>query len=247
MELEIFTNKEIDKEIESNFTIEVNFQVIPVDSESTQLDADAQIKKAKLDLKKFSEKIGIVKKNIDDFKKKFLDKEKIEEKKIMDFVGLQEKEIESYKRKKKEEQDKLRAEADRIAKEKADKIKKDEEDRIAKEKAEKEKEIQSLKESDLPAPEKLEKVLSLQSEVSNMGSIIVPEIEVKAEKVILKKDEIKTRKVFSVSDESAFIEFAIKQNRKLIQISISKSAFNEWIKSEENQDHPFLTFTEEII
>jgi len=247
MELEVLKNKDIDQQIESNLTLRVNYESVVVKTEEDRVKADNQIKRAKLDLKEYSEKMKGIKKAIDEFKGKFLSKEKIEEKKIMDFVSKQEEEITEFKRKKKAEQDRLKAEADRIAKEKADALQKEEEDKIAKEKANKMNQIEEIKSSHLPTPEKLSKVLSLQSEVSNLDSVVVPEIEVKAEKVVLKKDEIKTKKVFEILDEAAFIEFAIKENRKLIQITVSKSGFNEWIKSEENQAHPFLTFKEEII
>lgn len=246
MELQILKSPDIDQAIESELTLKDEYTFVSVTNEAQLLEAEAEIKKAKADQKLVVSKIKPLKEAIDNFKAKFLSKEKIETAKVEKFVSLQEAEIKKFKAQKLEEQRKAKEEAERKAKEEAERIRKEQEAKLEEERKAKQAELEALKTSEGTAEEKLKKAFELTDKINDLGTVVIPEIEVKAEKVVLKKDEVKTKKIFSISNEAAFIEWAIQNNRKLLEISISKSAFNEWIKLEANQSYSFLSSKEEI-
>lgn len=62
-------------------------------------------------------------------------------------------------------------------------------------------------------------------------------------KVVLKKDEIKADEVYSISNEAAFIEWALHHDRSLLKIEIRTGEVKKWLAKKENQDkhkYPFL-------
>jgi hypothetical protein len=247
MELEVLKNKDIDQAIESSLTIEANYSLVVVIDENSFQSAEAEIKKAQADKKNLLTKIKPLKQAIDDFKGKFLSKEKVESSKVDDFVRLQDAEITKYKKIKLEEQRRAKEEAERKAKEEAERIRKEQEEKLAQEKLQKEKELEAIKNSNASLTDRSSEAVRIVEEINHLESVVVPEVEIVPEKVVLKKDEISVKKVFSISDEKSFIEWALKNDLSLLQISISKSAFNEWIKKPVNQGYAFIDSKEEII
>ncbi|ATN94982.1 hypothetical protein [Leptospira phage LE3] len=245
--LKVLNNEKIQEKINQALTYEVGYAFVEIKSDTDLLTAENLVKQVKKDKTSFLNKVKPFKQAVDDFKAKFLTREKQGEKSFNDFISKQDKEIEKYKQAKLEEQREAKRKADEEAKRISDELKKQEEDRISKEKADAEKQLEEVKSEDISEEEKVEKIFELNEKILDLESVIVPQVEIKPEKVVLKKDEIKTKKIFSIKDEKAFIEWAIQNNRELVTIQISKSAFNEWIKSEENQNHLFLEFTEEIV
>ena len=247
MELEVLKTPDIDQRIESDLTINADYNFVSVSNDEELAKAEEEIKQAKSDQKNLVNKIKPLKQAIDDFKAKFLSKEKIESAKVETFGKTQETEISKYKTAKLEEQRKAKAEAERKAKEEADRIRREEETRVEEERKRKQAELEALKTSEGTAEDKLEKAFALTDKIQSLENVVVPEVEIKPEKVVLKKDEVKTKKVFSIIDEPAFIEWALQNDRSVLQISISKSAFNEWVKQDKNQLNEYITFKEEVI
>ena len=107
--------------------------------------------------------------------------------------------------------------------------------------------LEAIKNSNASLADRSSEAVRIVEEINHLESVVVPEVEIVPEKVVLKKDEISVKKVFSISDEKSFIEWALKNDLSLLQISISKSAFNEWIKKPVNQGYAFIDSKEEII
>lgn len=100
--------------------------------------------------------------------------------------------------------------------------------------------IQKSKEAAFEKAEKLEKV---DQKIETVQQVVVENVQphqIKQEKVFLKKDEIKGKEVFSISDEKALIEWALQNDRTLLSIQMNKSAVNTWLKNKENQSMPFV-------
>ena len=58
-----------------------------------------------------------------------------------------------------------------------------------------------------------------------------------------KKDEIKAEEIFTISNETAFIEWALQNDRSLLKIEIRIGEVKKWLAKKENQDkhkYPFL-------
>jgi len=246
MELQILKSPDIDQAIESELTLKAEYTFVSVTNEAQLLEAEAEIKKAKADQKLVVSKIKPLKEAIDNFKAKFLSKEKIETAKVEKFVSLQEAEIKKFKAQKLEEQRKAKEEADRKAKEESERIRKEQEAKLEEERKAKQAELEALKTSEGTAEEKLEKAFELTDKINDLGTVVIPEIEVKAEKVVLKKDEVKTKKIFFITDEKAFIEWALQNDRSMLRIDVSISAFSSWVKDEKNQLNEYISFKEEI-
>ena len=244
--LKILNNEGIQGRVNQSLIWKNDFEFVEVKSDEDLLKAEEQVKTAKKEKKSFQDKVKPFKQAIDEFKEKFISREKQGTKDIDSFITKQDKEIEKYKQQKLEEQREAKRKADEEAKRIADQLKKEEEDRIEKEKADSEKALEEIQNAEIPEEEKVEKIFELNERILDLQNVVVPSYEIKPEKVVLKKDEVKTKKVFSIKDEKDFIEWAILFNRELLKIEISKSAFNEWVKKEENQGHKFLESKEEI-
>ena len=103
--------------------------------------------------------------------------------------------------------------------------------------------IQNSKETAFEKSAKLEELEVVEKSVP----VVVENIQshqIKPEpKVVLKKDEIKADEVFSIGNESAFIEWALQNDRSLIKIEIRLSEVKKFLSKKENQDKqkfPFL-------
>lgn len=247
MELEILKNKDIESKIEKELTITPTWKFVSVSNESELAEAEKQIDLANSHKKGLLNKIKPLKQAIDDFKGKFLSKEKIESAKVESFVSLQDAEIKKYKARKLEEQKKLKEEADRKAREEAERIRKEQEAKLQEERKAKQAELDALKMAEGTAKDKLEKAFELTDKINDLNTIVIPEIQIAPEKVVLKKDEVKTKKVFFITDEKAFIEWALQNDRTILKIEISTSAFNSWVKEEKNQLNEYISFREEIL
>lgn len=108
-------------------------------------------------------------------------------------------------------------------------------------------ELERVKSLPVPVAEKIDAIEELRIEIEKPLDIpVVPQIEIPIEKVTLKKDAKREVKTFYVKDESAAIDWCIKNNRKdLLTISLSKKAINEALKDEDFQTLNFVSYTSE--
>lgn len=100
--------------------------------------------------------------------------------------------------------------------------------------------------SKAPVSEKIDIIEEKKKEISEIEKTVIPEIEVKPiENFVLKKHQVKTKMVYTVQDEKAFIEWALVHARDLLKIEIVKSKFNA-LSEEQKKQIPGVVGREEV-
>jgi len=241
--IEEIIKQELEK---TEYSIELTESVLPVNSKEEMVKAEGLVKVVKSRKNLFTAFIKPFKSKIDGLKNIILDKEKSEIARIDSFINEQEKIIDGYKTVVLAEQRKLKAEAERLANEKAEAERLERVKAAEAEKARLEKELEEIAKNK-PLAEVIDEIEIKKAEIASVKETVIPEIVIEPEKVILKKDEIKTKIIYSISDEKAYINWAIKNSRTdLLEIKVSKSGFNALSKTEEIKNLPFIS-KEEVI
>ena len=91
-----------------------------------------------------------------------------------------------------------------------------------------------------PAFEKAEKLEELDKALPVIVENISSTQTRPEEKVFKKKDEIKGREIFSVSDETAAIEWFIENKRSVLKIEIRQAELKKFLSDKKNQNLPFV-------
>lgn len=186
----------------------------------------------------YTKNFSPVKQAIDGLKKQALDYEKEQIKKIEAIETEVEKSISAWNQEQYRIQQELKRKAEEEARKKAEEIRQIE---LAKqEEIRKQKEAELAELAKKPIAETIDKIEEIKSQIESAP--IIPEIEIQPEKVVLKKDEIKAEEIFLIENESAFIEWAILNNRSLIKIEIRTAETKKWLSKKENQDKQKFQF-----
>lgn len=177
-----------------------------------------------------------VKQAIDALKKQSLDFEKDQLAKIDSIEKAVEKSIADWNAEQYRIQQELKRQAEEEAKRKAEEIRQIELAKQAEILKQKEAELAELAKK--PLAETIDKIEQIKTEIESAP--IIPTVEIQPEKVILKKDEIKAEEIFTISNETAFIEWALQNDRSLLKIEIRTAEAKKWLGKKENQKFPFL-------
>jgi hypothetical protein len=224
-------NQEVKKQIKEKF--EIVLVTTPKHLES----AETNVKGIKEKKKIYKESISPLKKFLDGLHKKVTAVEK-ENLFIYDnSILLQQEQIDNYKEKLFEEQQ----EKERKARELAEKKAKDERKLVEKE-ARKEaarlKRQATLKEKQGASKKEVNELRAKANELCADAAEFDPGIVL--DKVVLEKDRVKKNYTYYINNEMIFIDWALKNDLNLLKITVNKSAFNQWVKKNDNHNHIFI-------
>ena len=186
------------------------------------------------------------KQKVDEFKKQLLDYEKEQVQKVEYYEKIQEGEIKKFKTEillaQRFVQDtdlKIRTQIENLKR-------KGQELLLSIEKWNAQVELEIVQNSKEPISEKIDIIELKIEEVKEIEKTVIPEIEVKPiENFVLKKHQVKTKMIYSVQDEKAFIEWALVHARDLLKIEIVKSKFNA-LSEEQKKQIPGVVGREEV-
>lgn len=243
--------KEVDS-LTSLLTKEYNvdltkIETVNVTDKQSLLIAESNIKELKEISKKFKLSIEPLKKQADEIHKKIVSVEKAQIQKIDSLIAEQESPIKKYKQIELEKQLELKRIAQEEARKRELELKRIQDEELERLRKIKQAELDELEKRKIPIAQKIDEIEQAREEIKQIESVVVPTIEISAQKVVLKKDEIKTRKVYSCNNKNELIKWALINDQSLLKIDVIVSRFNELCKNPEFTKLPFIDCKEEIV
>lgn len=233
--------EQIDTQIEK--TIDSNFELVIVHSDASMTIAKNNSKSIGLKKTEYEDSVEPFKKFAHGLHKKIVATEK---ENILVFdkaISKQKEEISVYKEKLYAIQQETLRIAQKIADKEADELKA--KHVVIAEEASDKLLVEAERLQDTGASdERIEKKLDESDRIKTSVAFFNPEAI--PEKIIAKKNIVKEKITYFISDEQAFIEWALMNNRSLLKIEPSLSMFNIWVRNHRKPENKF-SFVEKSI